>query len=78
MQNSIETITSELIKLPRKERLEIVRFLLFLDNCQNISEDVDQIWEKEISERVRAVENGTAEYMDFDTAMDTINHRYKT
>ena len=78
MQTSIETITSELIKLPRKERLEIVRFLLFLDNCQNIPEDVDKIWEKEISERVRAVENGTAEYMDFDTAMDKINHRYKT
>lgn len=32
MQQNIERLTTELIGLPKRERLEIVRFLLFLDN----------------------------------------------
>ena len=56
MQLNIEDLTTELIKLPRRERLEIVRFLLFLDNRSSDSDDIDSAWEKEIGDRVRAVE----------------------
>jgi hypothetical protein len=66
MQLNIEDLTTELIKLPRRERLEIVRFLLFLDNRSSDSDDIDSAWEKEIGDRVRAVEEGTAIGIDYD------------
>jgi len=41
MQRTIENLTTELIKLPKRERLEIVRFILFLDNRSLDSDDID-------------------------------------
>ena len=32
MDRSIEELTAEIISLPKRERLELVRFLLFLDD----------------------------------------------
>jgi hypothetical protein len=44
MQPSIESLTTELIALPKRERLEIVRFLLFLDSRSvGNSNDVDSM-----------------------------------
>ena len=51
MQRNIEDLTTELIRLPKRERLEIVRFLLFLDNRSLDSDDIDSAWEKEITDR---------------------------
>ena len=77
MQANIESLTTELIALPKRERLEIVRFLLFLDSRSLDSfNDIDSIWEKEISERVRAVDEGTAVSMDFDETMQKIEQRF--
>jgi len=76
MQQNIEELTTELIKLPKRERLEIVRFLLFLDNRSLYSNDIDSAWEKEISERVRAVDNGTAIGIDYDDAINKIEKRF--
>lgn len=72
MKRNIEDLTTELIKLPKRERLEIVRFLLFLDNRSLDSDDIDSAWEKEITERVRAVDEGTAIGIDYDKAMKKI------
>lgn len=72
MQHNIEALTTELIKLPRRERLEIVRFLLFLDNRSPDTDDVDSAWEKEIADRVRAVDEGKAIGIDYDEAMQRI------
>ncbi len=60
MQRNIERLTTELIGLPKRERLEIVRFLLFLDNRSSDFDDADSAWEKEITDRIRAVDEGTA------------------
>jgi hypothetical protein len=60
MHKNIEELTSELIGLPKRERLEVVRFLLFLNNHSSDSSHVRSAWEKEISNRVQAVEDGTA------------------
>ena len=76
MKQKIEDITTELIKLPRRERLEIVRFLLFLDNRYLYSDDIDSVWEKEITDRVRAVDEGTAIGIDYDEAMKKIEKRF--
>ena len=76
MQLTIEDLTSELIKLSKRERLEIARFLLFLDNRSLDSEDVDSSWEKEIMDRVRAVDEGKAVGIDFESAMKQIEKRF--
>jgi len=78
MQLTIEDLTSELIKLSKRERLEIARFLLFLDNRSSVSEDVDSAWEKEIMDRVRAVDEGKAVGIDFEDAMKKIEKRFIT
>jgi len=72
MKRNVEDLATELIRLPKRERLEIVRFLLFLDNRSLDSDDIDSAWEKEITDRVRAVDEGTAIGMDYDKAMQKI------
>lgn len=75
MQITIEELTSELIQLPKRERLEIARFLLFLDNHPPDTSDVCSSWETEIKDRVRAVDDGTAVGIDYDDALKQIRAR---
>lgn len=56
--------------------MEIARFLLFLDNPSLDSSGVDAVWEQEIAERVRAVDEGKAIGIDYDELMDNIENRY--
>ena len=76
MQRTIEEIASELIRLPKRERLELVRFLLSLDNRSSDSSDVSSAWEQEITDRVYAVEDGTAIGIDYDKAKKQIVNRF--
>lgn len=76
MQRNIEQLTSELIQLPKRERLEIARFLLFLDSHSRDSSDVGPAWENEITDRVGAVEDGTAVGIDYDEALQQIADRF--
>jgi hypothetical protein len=76
MQRNIEKLTTELIGLPKRERLEIVRFLLFLDNRSSDPDDTDSAWEKEITDRIRAVDEGTAIGIDYDKAIQKIEKRF--
>lgn len=82
MHRNIEEITTELSGLPRQERLEVARFLLDLDDQTSSTSSCDRdgdsesAWEKEISARVKAVENGTAEGVDFDHAIRSISKRF--
>jgi hypothetical protein len=56
IQPDIEEITKNIISLPKKERLEIARFILFLDN-RSSSKDVESAWENEIIERANSVKD---------------------
>ncbi|MBV5329057.1 MAG: addiction module protein [Chlorobium sp.] len=76
MQRKIEDITAELIRLPKQDRLEIVRFLLFFDNRPSDADDAESAWEKEIADRVLAVKDGTAIGIDYDEAMRKIDERF--
>ena len=78
MKRNIEDLTTELIRLPKRERLEIIRFLLFLDNRSVDSDDIDSAWAKEITDRVRAVDEGTAIGIDYDKAMQKIEKRFES
>ena len=76
MQRNIEELTLELIRLPKRERLEIARFLLFLDNRSSDSSDISSAWEQEITDRVHAVEDGTAIGIDYEKAKKQIENRF--
>jgi len=76
MQRNIEKLTTELIGLPKRERLEIVRFLLFLDNRSSDPDGIDSAWEKEIADRICAVDEGTAIGIDYDKAIQKIEKRF--
>ncbi len=78
MQQNIEKLTMELIKLSKRDRLEIVRFLLFIDSKSSDfdDDDIDSIWEKEITDRIRAVDEGKAIGIDYDKAMQKIEKRF--
>ncbi len=69
----------ELIKLSKRDRLEIVRFLLFIDSKSSDfdDDDIDSIWEKEITDRIRAVDEGKAIGIDYDKAMQKIVKRFE-
>ncbi|MBU0464889.1 MAG: addiction module protein [Proteobacteria bacterium] len=75
MQPNIEEITKNLFSLSKKERLEIARFILFLDN-QFLDIDVESVWENEIIDRARAVDEGTAIGIDFNKALKKIEKRF--
>ena len=76
MHRNIEELTSELVRLPKRERLEIARFLLFLDNHSSDFSDVSSAWEKEITKRVQSIEDGTAISIDYDEALRNIKNRF--
>ena len=75
MQRNFEELTTELIRLPKRDRLEIVRFLLFLDDRSEDIDDVESSWEEEITRRVRAVETGSAIGVDYKTAIHEIERQ---
>jgi len=74
-QPDIEELTKNIINLPKKERLEIARFILFLDN-RSSETDVDSLWENEIIKRANAVKSGTAKGVDLFQAMKSIESRF--
>jgi predicted pyridoxine 5'-phosphate oxidase superfamily flavin-nucleotide-binding protein len=76
MQRSIDEIATELVQLPKRDRLEIARFLLFLDNRSSGSSDANSEWEQEITDRVRAVRDETATGIDYEKAKRQIENRF--
>ncbi|WP_304511807.1 addiction module protein [Desulfobacula sp.] len=75
MQQNFEEITKGLIRLPKRERLEIVRFLLFLDS-RSLDTDIESAWEEEIMDRVRAVDEGKATGIDYNKAIKEIEQLF--
>ena len=57
MAASIEEITKEVVGLPRRQRLALIRLLLDLDRPGS-EEEIDATWEAEIRARVKAVDGG--------------------
>lgn len=75
MRRKFEEMTKELIVLPKRERLELVRFLLFLDS-RSLDNEIEPAWEDEIMDRVRAVDEGKAAYIDYNEAMKEVEQRF--
>jgi hypothetical protein len=63
MKKTVEDITAELSRLSREDRLEIAHFLLSLDD--GLDPETASSWDDEITERVKAVEEGRARGIDY-------------
>ena len=78
MKQNMDYLTKELKKLPRTEQLEIVKFLLLPDKQILGSDEVELAWEKEITDRIHAIDEGTAKGIDYDSAMQQIERQYQS
>jgi putative addiction module component (TIGR02574 family) len=59
MAISLEEIAKEVVELPRRQRLALVRLLLALDQPAT-TDDIEEAWDEEIRARVKAVDEGRA------------------
>jgi putative addiction module component (TIGR02574 family) len=59
MTATLESITKEVVELPRHQRLALIRLLLDLDQPRTDS-GVESGWDEEIRARVKAVDDGRA------------------
>ncbi|MCF6301202.1 MAG: hypothetical protein L3J52_08820 [Proteobacteria bacterium] len=75
MHRNIEDLTKEIVDLPNSDRLKLAKILLYLDSQPTDVNDAGLLWGKEITQRVRSVENGNAVGLDFDDAVQKIRKR---
>ncbi|ETR71974.1 MAG: hypothetical protein OMM_07784 [Candidatus Magnetoglobus multicellularis str. Araruama] len=73
---NVQQLAQQLVTLQKRERTEIVRFLLFLDDNTS-STNIESEWDNEIMERVRAVDEGTAIGLDYQKVMQDIEKKYE-
>ena len=73
---NVQQLAQQLVTLQKRERIEIVRFLLFLDDNTS-STDIESEWDNEILDRVRAVDEGTAIGLDYQKVMEDIEKKYE-
>ncbi|KPA14579.1 Addiction module component, CHP02574 [Candidatus Magnetomorum sp. HK-1] len=73
---NVQQLAQQLVTLQKRERIEIVRFLLFLDDNTS-STDIESEWDNEIMDRVRAVDEGTAIGLDYQKVMEDIEKKYE-
>ncbi len=74
MSTALEKVTREAVHLPRHQRLALARFLIEMD-APAAEEDVDRLWDAEICERVRAVEEGRTKGIPYDEVLARVDRR---
>ncbi|MCX6973357.1 MAG: addiction module protein [Verrucomicrobia bacterium] len=58
MPATLEDMTQQVLQLPARQRLALAGFLLEVDDASDQSE-VEEAWEKEIQERIQAIDSGS-------------------
>ena len=74
MRRNIKEITKEVMDLPNSERLKLLKTLLILDT-ELPENNVDSLWQKEITNRVLSVESGNAVGLDLEDSIQNIRNR---
>jgi len=74
MSTTLEAITKQVIDLPRHQRLALARFLIEMDDPAS-DEDVQQAWDAEITERVRALQEGGTNGIPYEQVLARVNRR---
>lgn len=77
MSKAFEEIAQEATQLPSKQRLELASLLLDL-NESAVGADVHAAWEREILERIRAVDENQIEGVSFEAVMRESEDRLTT
>jgi putative addiction module component (TIGR02574 family) len=75
MAISLEEITKEVVELPRRQRLALVRLLLDLDQPAT-TDDIEQVWDEEIRARVKAVDEGRANGIPYEEIKNDMAGRF--
>jgi putative addiction module component (TIGR02574 family) len=75
MAISFEKITEEVLKLPRHQRLMLVRLLVDLD-YSGTTEAIDAAWNEEILARVKAVDEGSVAGASFEQIRTEMAERF--
>lgn len=68
MSKAFEEIAREATQLSREQQLALAQLLLELNDA-SADPDADAVWEQEILARIRAVDEGEAEGISFETVM---------
>ena len=76
MSAPIEQIATDLAKLPREERLLLVRLLLDADRPNNVAE-IDKAWDDEIRARALAVGDGQAQSISHQDLKREMTDRFR-
>jgi hypothetical protein len=75
MTKTLAELTTDVLQLPNHQRLALAKFLLDLDEPASDS-DVESVWDDEIGERVRAVDEGRASSIPYDQVLFEIENQF--
>lgn len=71
---TFEEITQKAVHLPSHQRLALAAFLLEMDDSSG-NPQVDQAWEEEIQNRIRAIDSGTVVGIPYQDVMREAEQR---
>jgi hypothetical protein len=74
MPATLEDMTQQVLQLPARQRLALAGFLLEMDDASDQSE-VEEAWEKEIQERIQAIDRGSAMGIAYSDVMREADQR---
>jgi len=76
MPTTLETITQEVLGLPKNQRLALARIILDLDGGPPDA-DVEAAWDAEIVARMKAYDEGKLETVSWDEFRDEMKDRFR-
>ena len=74
MTTTLEELTLGALRLPGRQRLALAGFLLEMTDATGDT-DTDEAWEREIQERIRAVDNGSVAGIPWEQVMQKAEQR---
>jgi hypothetical protein len=74
MTATLEEITRTALQLPVKQRLALAGFLLETEDI-SLDPDVDAAWEREIQDRIQAVDSGEVDGISYQAVMRAAESR---
>jgi predicted GTPase len=74
MPATLEDITRQVMQLSARQRLVLAGFLLEMSDASDIAE-VDEAWEKEIQDRINAVDRGSVAGISYSDVMREADQR---
>ena len=77
MPTTLESITHEVLELPRDQRLQLAHYILSLEDVP-FDMEVEQAWEDEICMRMQAVREGRATLLPWEEVRARIQEKLRS